>query len=92
LSWTPIGYNNAKNEYGASWTYSLSTAIMTMTGIRKDNGKTIDWTATYTNEKRKKQTLFANKIDDDQFVVELYGKTVSGEKGPTVETTYTRRK
>jgi hypothetical protein len=40
------------------------------------------------------QTLFVStrKVNDDQFVVELFGKTPDGKKGPTMETTYTRRK
>jgi hypothetical protein len=89
-----IGYNNAKKEYEASWTYSMSTAIMRLDGTSKDNGKTIDWTAAYTNEKGEKQTLFVStrKIDEDQFVVELFAKTPEGKKGPTAETVYTRRK
>jgi hypothetical protein len=89
-----IGYNNGTKQYEATWTYSLSTAIMTMHGTSKDNGKTIDWTASYTNEKGEKQTLFVStrNMDDDRFVVELFGKTPDGKKWPTVETTYTRRK
>ena len=89
-----IGYNNAKKEYEAVWTYSMSTAMMTLNGTSKDHGKTVEWTATYTNDSGQKQTLFVSTrmIDDDRFVVELFGKTPDGAKGPTVETVYTRRK
>jgi hypothetical protein len=89
-----MGYNNGKKQYEASWTYSMSTAIMRLNGTSADDGKTIDWTGTFTNEKGEKQTLFVQtrKIDDDKFVVELFAKTPEGKRGPTSETTYTRRK
>jgi hypothetical protein len=89
-----VGYNNATKQYEASWTYSLSTAIMTMTGSGNDEGKLIEWAAHFMNEKGAKQSLYVTtrQLDDDHFVVELFGKTPDGEKGPTVETTYTRKK
>jgi hypothetical protein len=89
-----IGYNNAKKEYEAVWTYSMSTAIMMLNGTSKDNGKTVDWTASYTDEHATKQTMSVTtrKLDDDRFVVELAAQMADGKKGPTVETTYTRRK
>jgi hypothetical protein len=89
-----VGYNNATKQYEASWTYSLSTAIMTMTGTGKDEGKIIEWTAHFMNEKGAKQSLFVTtrQFDEDHVVVELFGKTPDGEKGPAVETTYTRKK
>jgi hypothetical protein len=72
----------------------MATGIMTMTGTSKDQGKTIDWTASYTNPTGAKQTLYVTtrQVDDDQFVVELVAKTPDGKKGPTLETTYVRKK
>jgi hypothetical protein len=89
-----VGYNNATKQYEASWSYSLSTAIMTMTGTGKDEGKIIEWTAHFMNEKGARQSLYVvtRQLDGDHFVVELFGKTTEGEKGPAVETTYTRKK
>jgi hypothetical protein len=89
-----VGYNNATKQYEASWTYSMSTAIMTLTGTCKGEGKPIEWKANFTDENGEKQTLYVitRKIDADQFVVELFGKTADGKRGPTVETTYTRKK
>jgi hypothetical protein len=89
-----VGYNNAAKQYEASWTYSKSTAIMSMTGTSKDDGKTIDWIATFSKEKGEKETLYVStrQIDDDHFVVEIFGKTADGQKGPTLETVYTRKK
>ncbi len=65
-----------------------------MTGTSKDDGKTIEWIATYMNNQHGKETLYVTtrRLDDDHFVVELVAKTPNGEKGPTLETTYTRRK
>jgi hypothetical protein len=89
-----IGYNSATKQYEASWIYSMSTAIMTMTGTRKGEGKPIEWMASFKNDKGEQQTLYVitRIIDASEFVVELFGKTEDGKKGPTVETTYTRKK
>lgn len=89
-----IGYNSATKQYEASWTYSMSTAIMTMTGTCKGEGMPIEWTASFKNEKGEQQTLYVitRLIDGNEFVVELFGKTKDGKKGPTVEATYTRKK
>jgi hypothetical protein len=89
-----VGYNNATKQYEASWTYSLSNGMMTLTGTGKDEGKVIEWTAHFMNEKGAKQSLYVitRQLDVDHFVVELFGKTPEGEKGPAVETTYTRKK
>jgi hypothetical protein len=89
-----VGYNSGTKQYQAAWTYSMSTAIMTLTGTSKGAGKPIEWTGTYTDENGKKQTLYVitRKIDADQLVVDLFGKTADGKKGPTLETTYVRKK
>jgi hypothetical protein len=89
-----IGYNSSTKHYEASWTYSKSNAIMTMTGTSKGKGKPIEWVASFMDEQGGKQTLYVitRTIDADQFVVEIFGKTKDGKKGPTLETTYTRKK
>jgi len=88
------GYNNLTKEYESTWTYSMATGMMHLTGTSKDDGKTIEWTASYTNDKGAKQNLYVttSHLDDDHFVVELVAKTPDGNKGPTLETTYTRKK
>jgi hypothetical protein len=89
-----ITYINGSKQYEASWTYTLATGLMSLTGTSKDGGKTIDWTTSYLDEKGEKKALNATTklIDDDHFVVELVAKTPDGKKGPTLETTYTRKK
>jgi hypothetical protein len=89
-----MGYNSETKQYEASWTYSMSTAIMTMTGTSKGKGKPIEWTGSFTAEKGERKTLhvITRSVNPDQFVVELIAKTEDGKKGPTLETTYTRKK
>jgi hypothetical protein len=89
-----VGYNRGTKQYQASWTYSMSTAIMCLTGNSKGHGKPIEWTGSFTDEKGEKHTLhvITRKIDADQFVVQLVGRTADGQNGPTLETTYFRKK
>jgi hypothetical protein len=88
------GYNSGTKQYQASWVWSRTSAIMTMTGTSKGDGKPIEWMGTFTDEKGEKQTLhvITRTLDADQFVVELFAKTPDGKKGPTLETTYVRKK
>jgi hypothetical protein len=88
------GYNTEAGRFESTWLYTGSTAQMTLTGTSKDEGKTVDYTATVDGKKGSKMTLgvVTRRIDDDHFVVELSMKTPDGKKGPTMETTYTRKK
>jgi hypothetical protein len=87
------GYNNATGKYEATWIYTGSTATMTLTGTSKDDGRTIEYPASI-DRKGTKMTLYVvlKHVDDDKFTVELYAKNKDGSKGPTLETTYTRKK
>jgi hypothetical protein len=89
-----VGYNSGTKQYQASWTYSMSTAIMCLTGTSKRLGKPIEWTGSFTDDKGEKHILhvITRKTDADQFVVQLFGKTADGQNGPTLETTYVRKK
>jgi hypothetical protein len=89
-----VGYNSATQQYEATWVFTGSTATMTLVGTSKDDGKTIHWTGTYEHEKGTKATVHVETryLDDDRFVVELSHKAPDGSKGPTLETTYTRKK
>jgi hypothetical protein len=90
-----MGFNNGSKKYEAVWTYSLGTNMMTMTGTSDDGGKTIKCSASFDNEMGVKETLNVTyKLsDDDHFTVVLDGgKMPDGTPGPTMETTYTRKK
>jgi hypothetical protein len=87
------GYNNATKRYEGLWAYTMATGMMTLNGSSKDDGKTIDWEASFTDA-RGKQTMQAvtRFVDDDHFVIELIAKMPDGSPGPHFETTYTRKK
>jgi hypothetical protein len=88
-----MGYNNASKQYEGTWTYSMSTAIMTLSGTSKDDGKTIHWNATFTDGRGKQNLqVLSRYLDDDHFVVELTAKNPDGSPGPTMEMAYTRKK
>ncbi|HEU4387332.1 MAG TPA: DUF1579 family protein [Blastocatellia bacterium] len=88
------GYNNGSGKYEAIWTYTMSTAIMTLVGTSADGGKTVSYTATHDDANGAKQTLYVTtkQIDDDNFVEQIHGVNPDGTRGATVETTYVRRK
>jgi hypothetical protein len=88
------GYDNATRQYEAAWMYTGSTGIMRLTGSSNDGGKTVNFVATFNDENGVKQTFDAavRHIDDDHFVVGLYARNADGSRGPTFDTTYTRKK
>jgi hypothetical protein len=88
------GYNNAAKRYESAWFYTGSTAIMTLQGSSADGGKTILWKATAAQADDKAMNLFITmkRINDDRFIVEINLKSPDGAAGPTLETTYTRKK
>jgi hypothetical protein len=89
-----IGYNNASEQYEAIWTYTMSTAIMRMSGASDDGGKNINFDASWDKGAGKRQDVKVaiHRVDDDQFVVELIAKLPDGKLGPGLVTTYLRKK
>jgi hypothetical protein len=87
-----LGYNNQTKRYESVWTYSMSTAMLVMTGTSPDNGKTVNLSGSF-EEGGNKQTLHAifRFIDESRFVVELR-TAATGDTGSVVATTYTRKK
>jgi hypothetical protein len=87
------GYNNLSGKYEATWVYTGATGMMTLSGTSKDEGKTIEYSASYEQKGSKMNLTVVMRHDsDDQFVVELIAKNPDGGRGPTLETTYTRKK
>lgn len=88
-----LGYNNASKRYEGIWTYTMSTAIMTLNGTSSDGGKTATFSASWDDEggARRNLQVVMRSIDDDHFVVELIDKS-SAKAGPTLATTYARKK
>jgi len=89
-----MGYNNATKQYEACWTYTMSTAILTLTGTSSDNGKTITMRGSFADAGGARQNLkvITRQVDADHFVVDLIGETADGKDGPLLSTTYTRVK
>jgi len=87
-----IGYNNATEKYEAVWAYTMSTGMMTMTGISEDDGVTISFDASSEQSpgKRDAVKIVRKWIDDDHFTVELTSEAEGMKIGMT--TKYTRKK
>jgi uncharacterized protein DUF1579 len=87
-----LGYNNASKRYEGIWTYTMSTAIMTLNGTSADAGNTINFNASFDDQggSKKKLQIVMRRMDDDHFVVEL----TDGSAGPKpmLVTTYSRKK
>lgn len=88
------GYDNSTKQYESVWMYTGSTGIMRLTGSSTDGGKTVNFIAVFNDDSGQKQTFEAanRQIDDDHFVVGLYAKGPDGSRGPTFDTTYTRKR
>ena len=88
------GYDNATKHYISTWMYTGSTGFMSLSGDSKDDGKSVNFMASFNDDSGGKQVFEAAMrwIDDDKFVVGLYAKNPDGSRGPTFETTYTRKK
>jgi hypothetical protein len=88
------GFNNVTKQYEAVWMYTMSTAMIRMTGTSDDGGKTIDLSGTSADLHSGAVPLHAvvRQVDDDEFVVTLMSKGTDGKEAAFQETTYTRRK
>jgi len=88
------GYNNVTKQYEAVWTYTMSTAILMLTGTSSDSGKTIEYTSTSGTPGGNDAPLHARvrQMSDDQFVVTLWSAGPDGKEAAFQETTYTRKK
>jgi Protein of unknown function (DUF1579) len=88
------GFNNSTKQYEAIWMYTMSTAMLFLTGTSSDGGKTIDLTGMSQNHRGDKIPIHATirQVDDDQFVVTLMSTGADGKEAAFQETTYTRKK
>jgi hypothetical protein len=86
------GFNDDAKQYEGMWIYTGSTAMMRLVGKSSDDGKTIEWSATFEQGKGEKMTMnvITRFEDDDHFTTTLIAKNPDGSQGPTLETKYTR--
>ncbi|HKM91006.1 MAG TPA: DUF1579 family protein [Candidatus Acidoferrales bacterium] len=88
------GYNNATKEYEGVSMYTMSTAILMLTGTSSDGGRTVGFTGTTASASGAKSTLHARlrQVDDDQFVLTMSTVASDGKETPFNEITYQRKK
>jgi hypothetical protein len=86
------GYNADSGRYEGTWTYSGSTAIMSLNGTSTDGGKTIVFSASYEGAARKRTEyeITFREIDADHFSTKLVDK--APDHASSFETMYTRAK
>jgi hypothetical protein len=89
-----VGYNGRTKQYEATWTYSMATGMMSLTGTSSDGGKTIEWTENNPAGRGAKSPLhiITRYIDDDNFAIEMVNRAPDGKIRTSLETTYTRRR
>lgn len=88
------GYDNSTKQYISTWMYTGSTGFMSLVGDSKDDGKSVNFMASFNDGSGGKQVFEAaiRWVDETKFVVGLYAKNPDGSRGPTFETTYTPKK
>jgi hypothetical protein len=88
------GYNKITKQYEAVWMYTMSTAMLFLSGTGSDGGRTIDLTGISQNHRGDKIPIHATirQVDDDRFVVTLMSTGADGKEAAFQETTYTRKK
>ena len=90
------GYDNFKKKYVGFWIDNTGTAMYTMEGEMDKEGKTctywgvMDEPMTGERDKKVKYTISMDGTDTHMF--RIYDVAAYGEKEPTVEMTYTRKK
>ena len=90
------GYDNFKKKYVGSWMDNMGTSISTMEGTADASGKTITMWGLMdeptTGEKNKKVKYVLKMPDAETQIFEIYDVTTYGEKAPTMQMTYKRKK
>jgi len=88
------GYNDASKQYEGVSMYTMSTAILMLTGTSSDGGRTVDFSGTTDSANGVKSALHARlrQVDDDQFVLTMSIVGADGKETPFNEITYQRKK
>jgi hypothetical protein len=90
------GYDNFNKKYIGFWIDNMSTAMLLQEGVLEKDGKTMTMWGKMddpsTGEKGKKVKYVARFIDNDTQIFETYDVSTYGDKKPTMEITYKRRK
>lgn len=89
-----FGFNTEAGQFEAIWTYTGATSMMRLIGKMTEEGKTLEFKATVDGGKDKAATfnITYHLVDEDTFRVELVSRLADGAKGPTLESTYKRKR
>jgi hypothetical protein len=90
------GYDNFNKKYVGFWIDNMGTGMTTLEGSADKAGTTFTmWgkmDEVATGEKGKKVKYVTRVIDNDKHVFEMFDVTTYGDKKPTMQITYTRKK
>ena len=86
------GYNAATDRHESMWVFNLKTAMLLLTGVREDGGRTIRWSGSYADGEEGEVTIEAatRQVDEDHFVLKVFGTAPDGAKYTVQETSYAR--
>jgi hypothetical protein len=90
------GYDNFKKKYVSFWIDNMGTGMYTMEGEMDKDGKSCTYWGLMddpmTGEKDKKVKYVLTMDGPDKQLFRIYDVSAFGEKDPTMEMTYTRKK
>jgi hypothetical protein len=90
------GFDNFKKKYVGCWIDNMGTAMLTMGGSVDKSGKTLTMWGTMdepmTGEKNKKVKYVTHIISPDKHIFEIFDISAYGDKKPTMQMTYIRKK
>lgn len=85
------GYNSGSRKYESVWTYTRSTAMMTLTGAAEE-GQPIVLEGGYDEaDGRSRYRVTLRIANEKSFVVEMIALGADGSEVATLQTTYTRK-
>ena len=88
------GYDNIKKQYVGTWMDSISTSTMMSTG-NMTGDKTYEFTSSMDDPLSGKTMPLKQKVtvvDDDHYVMEMWGAAPDGKTMKMMEITYSRKK
>jgi hypothetical protein len=90
------GYDNFKKKFFGFWIDNMSTGMSTMDGVLDKDGKTCTMWGKMddpmSGQKDKKVKYVTRFVDKDTQIFETYDVSTYGDKKPTMEITYKRKK
>jgi len=90
------GYDNFKKKVVGIWIDDMGTCISTMEGSIDREGRTLTcygrMDEPMTGEKNRKVKYVTRWVDSDTHIFESYDLSAYGDKKPTMQFTYTRKK